>query len=250
MNKILKMPPGRVRAACDRDIEIISGWLPKDASVDSLAVNWNITKRVYLERGMLVWEDASTSEPVAYFWGSLNSTSSILEVRPSRRGEGIGQAFVDYLLEQSRANGEALLEIECAPPSSEQFWRLVGFEIDDEDRRLIGRRILKLPQPLPDGPQVEVKVSFFHEAATYDRERKTAPLSEHVLTGVQGAGKVIILSEKVAHFDLPGGKDLAVRLEVDGREVYFNKAKYSEGAARGIMRCENGFSVGAVKVTS
>ena len=43
--------------------------------------------------------------------GSLNSTSSVLDIRPSRRREGIGRAFVDYLFEQSGANGKHLLEI-------------------------------------------------------------------------------------------------------------------------------------------
>ena len=245
----MNTPNGRVRPARDSDIPIIEAWLPTDLKSDTLAVNWGLTKRVYKEDGMLVWEDAASLEPVAYFWGSLNTTDSILEVHPARRRDGIGRAFVEYLLEQSRTAGELLLEIEAAPPSSEPFWRAMGFEFPkDEWEPRIGRRMLRHPQALPDGPPVQVKVSFFHESVKYNRESQHRPLAEYSLTGAYDVKGAIVLNEKVAYWSIGGGCDLVVRVEVDGRTVYFDKAKYSQGRALGITEGRNGFSISAVAV--
>ena len=245
MNK----PNGRVRQARDSDLPIIESWLPEPDQGDTLAVNWGLTKRVYKEQGMLVWEDGTSQEPVAYCWGTLNSTNSILEIQPEMKRKGIGRAFVEHLLEQSRANGEPLLEIEAAPPSSEAFWVSMGFVFaGDAEGRRIGRRILRLPQLLPDGPRVQVKVSFCNEAALYADAQRHPLLAEYVLVGAPDASGALVLSEKVACFDLVAGKDLVVRVEVDERTVYFDKAKYPEGKLLGITRCENGFSISAITV--
>jgi len=243
----LSTPKGRVRPANDSDIPIIEAWLPTDVSGDTLAINWDLTKKVYARDGMLVWEDAITQEPVAYFWGSLNSTDSILEVHPSRRGEGIGRAVVEYLLEKARTARELLLEIEAAPASSEAFWTSMGFEFpQDQVGQRIGRQILRMPQQLPEGPHVQVKVSFFHESVLYGKEQPHTPLAEYLLIGAHDGDGSIVLNETVACFSLGNGRDLVVWLEVDGRTIYFEKAKYSEGEKLGITRCDNGFSISEV----
>lgn len=243
----MNTPNGHVRPARDSDIPIIEAWLPTDAQVDSLAVNWNLTKRVYNEKGMLVWEDAVSLEPVAYFWGTLSTTDSILEVHPARRRDGIGRAFVEHLLEQSRANGEILLEIEAAPPSSEPFWRAMGFEFPrDEWAPRIGRRMLRQLQELPAGPHVQVNVSFFHESVKYEPAAQHRPLAEYSVTGAYDVDGALVLNEKVACRSFGGGRDLVVRVEVGGGTVYFDKAKYSEADALGIIQSRNGFSISAL----
>lgn len=231
-------PKGFVRAAIDSDIPIIEAWLPTDNFSDTLAINWECTKRVYQCEGMLVWEDEITKRPVAYFWGSLNTTNSILEIQPSRRGEGIGNAVVEHLLDRSRLAGEPLLEIEAAPTSSEPFWRAMGFSFKGDIFKRTGRRILVVPQALPAGPRVAVKVSFFSELTVADDQVQS--IAVHELDGVRGADGVIRLSEKVACFDLYKG-DLFARVEVDGVCRFFNKTKSPAGILRGFSRCMNGF---------
>lgn len=136
---------GFVRKAADRDIPIIEAWLPRGQAIESMAVNWKTTLKVFHRVGMWVWEDGVTKEPVAYFWGSLASTNSVLEVRPEYRRCGIGRAFVQHLIDEMKGTGEELLEIECAPPSSKAFWHAMGFEIIPDGRRLIGRRNIRFP---------------------------------------------------------------------------------------------------------
>jgi GNAT superfamily N-acetyltransferase len=137
---------GFVRRATLSDIQIIEAWLPRDPAIESMAVNWKITLKVFQRDGMWVWEDGTTSEPVAYFWGSLTSTNSVLEVRPEFRRCGIGRAFMQFLIDEIKGPGEELLEIECAPPSSKAFWSAMGFEIMLDGRRLIGRRTICPPR--------------------------------------------------------------------------------------------------------
>jgi GNAT superfamily N-acetyltransferase len=242
---------GWVREANDNDIKMIEAWLPKDKNIESLAVNWKTTRAVYHEKGMLVWEDAATSIPVAYFWGSLNNTSSILEVHPGYRGKGIGREFVEHLIAISSARGELLLEIQCAPESSREFWLAMGFDVqanglDMFRSRLIGRRIVHLPQALPDERRVPVTITFLPETAAYS-DAIVEPLAEYIIYGVENPlTGAITLSEKVACFHLDHGQDLVVQIVIAGARVYRDKAKYAEAAALGITRCENGFAVGAL----
>jgi len=243
---------GHVRAACDGDIPVIEAWLPKDESVPSLAVNWNITKKVYQEKGMLVWEDSTTEKAVAYFWGSLHSHDSVLEIHPGYRRKGIGQAFVEHLIGISRQRGELLLEIECAPETSKEFWMAMGFDVRAHGwtmygPQLIGRQILRLPRELPEGPKTPVTVVFLPESAAYDDSIVT-PLVKHALVGVETASGDIALNERVAYLDLDDGKDLVIEIAVAGKRVYRGKAKYQEAKAIGVARCHGGFMVDTVNL--
>jgi GNAT superfamily N-acetyltransferase len=242
-----KNESGRVRKAIDSDIPVIEAWLPRDPGIESLAVNWKITLEVYKEKGMWVWADNSTHEPVAYFWGSLNSTSSILEVRPDRRGEGIGYAFVDHLIEVSRSHGEGLLAIECAPESSAAFWNRMGFTIILTGRKVLGYRILPIPRPIPEGVPLRIQVAFFPEEAAYDRSPTIKPFVEYSLEGTPDSTGLIQLNQKVAYYEPPEG-DLVVQLFVDDERIYRGKAKYEEAEMLGFERCHNGFAVSSLNL--
>ena len=103
-------------------------------------MNWKLTKKVFEKKGMWIWEDGNTRDPVAYFWGRLSSTDSILEVAPHRRGEGIGRAFVSYLITRQRRITQPLLEVYCAPESSAEFWKAMGFELFYDDYKRATKR--------------------------------------------------------------------------------------------------------------
>jgi hypothetical protein len=44
--------------------------------------------------------------------------------------------------------------------------------------------------------------------------------------------------------------DLTVYVEVDGKIIYFGKAKYEDAEAVGVVQCENGFSLERIFVPS
>jgi GNAT superfamily N-acetyltransferase len=131
-----------VRWAVEDDIPIIEGWHQRYPHAESLAVNWSTTLKVFRAQGMLVLEDVALSEPVAYFWGSLATGESVLEVRYDNRRKGAGAYLVEHLVEQARSERQPDLVVECSPLTSQFFWRQMGFTVTQEGSKLIGRRRL------------------------------------------------------------------------------------------------------------
>ena len=131
---------GFVRQAVDADIAIIRAWLDSYPEVDSLSDNWHITLQVYRTKGMLVFEEHATQLPVAYFWGDFAGVDSVLEVQYDKRMQGIGKEFVEHLLTLARQTEKRILTVECAPPTSLEFWRRMGFTVLSEGRKWIGKR--------------------------------------------------------------------------------------------------------------
>lgn len=238
---------GRVRAATDGDIQKIKAWLDmQPTGAESLSVNWNTTLDAYRKWGILVYEHSATGEAVAYAWGTLNSTDSILEVRHDMRGMGIGSAMVDALIESSRSAGEGLLLIECAPSSSASFWASKGFTIEYGRGHAYARRILTIPRAIPpDSIPVEVTIRFLPSGADYGRSDLPA-LAEYRPPAGQDRAGTIWLGEKIAGFH-PGPYsdmgDLVVEIIVEGRQAYFGKAKYEEAEVLGFERCMNGHAI-------
>jgi ribosomal protein S18 acetylase RimI-like enzyme len=55
------------------------------------------------------------------------SEISIIEVHPEHRGRGFGTLLVKHSVSYLKARGASTVDVECAPPESELFWRGRGF---------------------------------------------------------------------------------------------------------------------------
>ncbi len=240
---------GFIRPAVDSDLPIIEAWLSEQkerSEIDTLACNWEITKKVYRERGMLVYAADPAGEPIAYSWGSLNDESSILEVKASHRATGVGAKMVDYLIEQSRAANEPLLLIECAPSSSEPFWQRMGFDTFDLYGRTLAKRVLCLERDLPQhGSPVGLTVRFSTEGFEF---AGFPCMVEHKPTAVKLPDGVIYLDQRLAHYEpraFGQGGELVIEVSIEGRSspAFFGRCKYGPAADLGVERCENGFAI-------
>ena len=58
----------------------------------------------------------------------VGSEIGILEVHPASRGRGLGTILATHLFGHLRGLGATSVEVECAPESSEIFWRAMGFK--------------------------------------------------------------------------------------------------------------------------
>jgi len=239
-------PTGKVRLATAADMAIIKAWLPKDRSLGTLAANWNMTMEMFAEGQVSVWEDDASRKPVAYCWGSLNSHGSILEVQPEHRGNGVGRAMVTFMLENSVADGEPLLEIQVAPESSEAFWQAMGFVTYWSGGYCYGRRVLEFRREVPAGIPRTVVVAFLPGRADWTADAE--PLAVHQLEGIEVPDQnKIVLPATVAHFHPIGDSDLVIELLIDGHSRYRGKAKYERAAAVGVQRCKNGFMISEIR---
>lgn len=55
------------------------------------------------------------------------SALDILEIRPGYRQRGYGNQFAQYMINHLFSGGAPYILVECAPRSSERFWRRLGF---------------------------------------------------------------------------------------------------------------------------
>lgn len=249
---MLRSPRGSIRASTEEDLTLILAWLKEQQAQgeeDTFLCNWNLTEEAHEEGDLLVYFESGSNAPVAYFWGSLNDTSSILEVKASHRRHGIGAHFVEHLVELSRANDEPLLHIECAPESSVDFWTRMGFQVRSNQRlqeQRFATQILPMPRDLPEGGlPIEVSIKFLDERS---RSGDTAPLSLHAPRAVQMPDGLIHLDRRVAEF-CPSyfntGRDLFIEIAIAGQAgpTFVDKCKYPSSKAVGVEACKNGYAI-------
>lgn len=65
--------------------------------------------------------------------GPSRAKIDIFEVRPGYRGCGLGRRLAAHIVRMLVSKGASRIELECAPRSSESFWRALGF-VDQEGR--------------------------------------------------------------------------------------------------------------------
>ncbi len=235
-----------IRSAIESDIPVIEGWLwsqPREA--ESLKENWATTLSVFREEGMLVYENSASKEPIAYFWGSLHSTDSILEVRHNDRNQGIGRVMLNHLMSKAVEEGHGLLRVHCATVSSVNFFWAMGFQLEQglyPAEHVLATKVLTIPRRLPvSGKSAEVIVRFFSQSASYDKI--LPPLAVYRPVAKRTRAGRIWLAEKIACFDPQGSDHLMIELIVDGRPIYSGKATSLAAALHGVTKCENGYAI-------
>lgn len=68
-----------------------------------------------------------------FTFGRSRAKIDIFEIRPGYRGRGFGHHLAVHIVQMLVSQGASRVELECAPRSSEAFWRTLGF-VDQEGR--------------------------------------------------------------------------------------------------------------------
>jgi GNAT superfamily N-acetyltransferase len=232
--------------ATREDLDCILAWLEREYNEDDGVGFWcnrsTITK-AFSKPGHF-WVIRQNGEAVAFQVGEF--AADILSVRKDQRKCGLARRLVEASIGRAEAKNVNVLSVQCAPETSLGFWERMGFEEyrdphqpDDLTVRHVLARTFKLP---PNFPTVEVVVGFYPEASQYDRSNDMKPIGENRVAGSRNQDGSITLARRILGLrdDEPDGRDLVVKVEVDGMELCFCKAKYQSAQDVGVQRDEVG----------
>jgi len=242
----------RVCKANKRDLDWILMWLGKeyhDAGGEGFWCNHGVIQSSF-EEGDL-WVIRKDGEAIAFQVGSY--AADIACIRRAFQRQGFGKALFAASLARAKRDDVNVLWGECSPISSFPFWRGLGFEQYNDPgspailvRRVVGRRF-KLPKGRPPSA---VQIGFYPEEALY--RPGVAAISQYQPRAVLLEDGLVRLGQRIIGIILGGGRDLVIRIEVDGIERCFCKAKYDEATSAGVRYDGPGrnFFVDAVHPTS
>ena len=226
-----------IELATQEDLETILAWLAAEAAAGNPTFhgNRNLIAKGQEESELYALREAG--EVVAFALGKPGEIA-IQETRPDQRGKGYGRTLAQWGIDRARIADIVVIEGECSPPTSLDFWKSMGFR---EMRPRYGYNpwvylTLSKPLPVPPGKLVEVLIRIFDQDHLY---YDNVPVAiEHRPSAAQDAHGVIHLAERIVIYvpDLPMGHNVSLEIVVNGERLFFDKAKRSQAAAFGVMR--------------
>ncbi len=227
-----------LRAATDLDVEKIHCWLLDQDQREvhgSFLCNWNLTLKTHGENELIV--AALNYEPVAYIWEDFG----ILEVREEFRRKGIGKRLVEFAMNHAISGNRHAISIECTPETSIPFWEKMGFELYSRNMAsIVFEKNLRMPS---NGEPVSVEIRFYPEAAKWNSE--ILPVKSFSPSALRDSDGITHLEYRAAAFinRVQYNGEAMVKVCLDGKEIYFDKAKYPEAKALGVTYNSGAFSI-------
>lgn len=209
----------------------------------SFYCNRDIIVECHAEGMLHVLADPVTDRPIGYL-ADGNYQAYLLQVKFDVRKNRHGTTLVNYLIDLWRRKQDAsYLDLQCEPPECSEFWKRMGFTTY---KRMMGsgeqtRAFIKLPRHFElssHAKPVDVRITFYPERVMYSSDTEVEPLLAVKPRAEMVHDGVVQLSERVSVFagQYPYSiEDVVVAVEVDGSEIYRNKAKYSKAAALGFQ---------------
>lgn len=204
-----------------------------------------------------LWVIRHNGEAVAFQLG--DHSADIIAVHRDHRGGGHGTMLTEAANARAMRDNVPVLDVQCSPETSLGFWQKMGFEQYVDRRRpdeIRARKVLPRFFDLSNSaPRAQVSIGFYPESAQYyGLEGQVPALAVHNVLGAPREDGSIQLERRVVGLagDEPEDKDLTVRIEVNGRKVYFGKAKYEDAASAGIVNVlrHGAFYIDAVRLNS
>ncbi len=108
----------------------IEVWLKeeREKTNDGFYCNWKVIKQAFTKGQMYCAVVNKEALGFLVWWKSGSDGGiDILEVHPKLRGKGVGRRLVEATLTKLGKEGVSAIYLECQPPTSEPFWRHLGF---------------------------------------------------------------------------------------------------------------------------
>lgn len=233
-----------IRFSTNDDLAAVRAWLTEEDSRKvhgNFFCNWSVITRAHERGNLLVCIDTSAGLPVSFQLGGLISPG-ILQVREAYRGTGLGKRMVEHCIELAIAHNEPLLYIECKPSTSIPFWQRMGFQLVGSGTGINHAfRTIDKALPLPaNGVDAKVIIRFYPKTRDWDMTTQpyatNSPTAKRDENGTVHLAQRVLFHEQAFHHE----GDLFVEIEVDGIQIFHDKAKRLEAAEKGLIRSRNG----------
>ncbi len=228
----------RVVKANEQDLRCVLAWLEREYNeaegegFKSFWCNRQIIQRSFGNDNL--WVIREKDEAIAFQVG--NYAAEIACVRKEFQRRGLGKKLFAAALARAKRDNVNVLWGECAPTSSFPFWNSLGFEQynDPDSIDILVRRFIKRRFKLPKGKApAAVEIEFYPEEVLY---KKGVPaVSVHTPNATLLEDRRVFLVERVMSIELAGGKDLVIKIKLDGIQRCFCKAKHKEAIGAGVQ---------------
>jgi GNAT superfamily N-acetyltransferase len=209
-----------IRHATQSDLLAIRVWLEEEARREGergFLNNMSLIEDGQRKRELTVLLEDSMS-PAAFCLAS-DRDMHILEVRPDRRGQGLGRRLVEHVLSRSRDAGSLGMCGHCCPEESLPFWLHIGFKHvpDHVQAYRIAYPFRRARSLIPNAPTHDVTFTLFTDYPA-ETVRKTRTITASCL-----GGSYQLAEDFVEYASDP---DELLRIEADDRVLYAGKSKY------------------------
>ncbi|EDM25484.1 hypothetical protein LNTAR_25485 [Lentisphaera araneosa HTCC2155] len=232
-----------IRKAEESDLNEIHGWLvdhDRKGIRENFLCNWEVIKRQAQNADMLIAIESVTSKIIGFMTGGLID-NGVLQVHNdyrsnSSRSYGVGSKLVKFACDEARRNDTPFLWVECAPSSSEEFWKKQGFTIIRKERQHPkGYKVLEDVEQTHSNENQdisEVVISFYDQRALYSASAE--PRKKESIKAYLYNDSELKLSKKIYCHRMRTEGDTVIKIEVNGVTKLFGKAKGSEAKEIGV----------------
>ncbi len=108
----------------------IEKWLiaEQNKSGEGFYCNWNVVQSAFQKKEMMtISHKKRTVGFVIWSISDKIAKIDIAEIKPNYRKKGAGRQLIEGLFTLFTTNNILVVDLQCAPPSSEGFWRNLGF---------------------------------------------------------------------------------------------------------------------------
>lgn len=230
-----------IRVATREDFNYIMVWLKEefDNQGNNFYYNKNIIEGCLKDRTLYVYK--INSKPVGYITGPLHSPA-ILNIKKDFQGRGIGSKLYQFTELKAKDHDICVVEVECNPKESEKFWKKQGFEIYFENFKIYGRKVLNYDLVSPIGEEIEVNITVYEGDALY--QENVEPYRELNLRGILIKNKVYFEKRLIfPKFEVDDFKDVVLKISVNNKKLFFEKAKRDQAQEIGIQKKYSDFFI-------